>query len=145
MVIVGADRVAMNGDVANKIGTYGLAVLARHHGVPFYVALPRSTFDPGARTGADIPIEERSDGEIRELPPRRLVPEDAQVWNPAFDLTPEHLVTAFITDAGILRPPFSVSIRRALAGSGADRGHPTRKPDSTLSGESAIQIKEPPA
>jgi methylthioribose-1-phosphate isomerase len=114
LVITGTDRVAANGDVANKIGTYGVAVLAREHGIPFYVASPRSTFDPRAKSGAEIPIEERDGGEIRGEGERRIVPPEVQVWNPAFDVTPAHLVTAFITDGGILRPPYDVAIARLL-------------------------------
>ncbi len=114
LILVGADRVAANGDVANKIGTYGLAVLARHHGIPFYVALPRSTFDPATPTGSEIPIEERDPSEIVLFGGIRTAPEGVPAWNPAFDLTPAHLVTAFITDGGILRPPFLASIRRLL-------------------------------
>jgi methylthioribose-1-phosphate isomerase len=114
LVLVGADRVAANGDVANKIGTYGLAVTARHHGIPFYVALPRSTFDSALPGGEWIPIEERDPSEVAEVAGRRIVPEDGRAWNPAFDVTPSHLVTAFITDGGILRPPFEVSIAGLL-------------------------------
>lgn len=114
LVIVGADRVAANGDVANKIGTYGVAVLARHHGIPFYVALPRSTFDMQASEGRAIPIEERDPSEVARVGGKASVPAGAQIWNPAFDLTPAHLVTAFITDGGVLRPPFGPAIRRLL-------------------------------
>jgi methylthioribose-1-phosphate isomerase len=120
LVLVGADRVAANGDVANKIGTYSLAVLARHHGIPFFVALPRSTFDTSLTGGGSIPIEVRDPREVATLAGERVVPDGTPVWNPAFDVTPAHLVTAFITDVGVLRPPFSSSIARALghAGSG---------------------------
>jgi methylthioribose-1-phosphate isomerase len=126
LVIVGADRVAANGDVANKIGTYSLAVLAREHGLPFYVALPSSTFDPATRTGLEIPVEERSETELRGTPGQRAVPESAGVWNPAFDITPAHLVTAFLTPSGVVRPPFGPSIQaitRSFAGpaSGSER------------------------
>jgi len=114
LVIVGADRVAANGDVANKIGTYGVAVLARHHGIPFYVALPRSTFDLAVPDGERIPIEERDRAEVAGAADRAVVPDDVPVWNPAFDVTPAHMVTAFITDVGILRPPFGPAIRQAL-------------------------------
>jgi len=114
LVIVGADRIAANGDVANKIGTYPLAVLARHHGVPFYVAVPRSTFDSQAPDGASIPIEERDGAELRGAHGDGVVPKGAEVWNPAFDVTPAHLVTAIVTDGGILRPPYTVTIRRLL-------------------------------
>jgi len=114
LVMVGADRVAANGDVANKIGTYGVAVLARHHGIPFYVALPRSTFDPLASEGREIPIEERGPSEVGRIGGQKVVPPGVPVWNPAFDVTPAHLVTAFITDGGVLRPPFGTSIADLL-------------------------------
>ena len=100
-VIVGADRIARNGDVANKIGTYNLAVLAAHHGVPFYVAAPQSTFDAGIATGAEIPIEERSPTEVTEIGGQRLAPAGCKVFSPAFDVTPWGLITAIISDAGI--------------------------------------------
>ena len=122
LVLVGADRVAANGDVANKIGTYGLAVLARYHGVPFYVALPRSTFDPEAENGGEIPIEERAPSEIAGPKGKGTVPGDVSVWNPAFDVTPAHLITAFVTDGGVLRPPFGQAIADLLgAGSSPAR------------------------
>ncbi|HEY2956963.1 MAG TPA: S-methyl-5-thioribose-1-phosphate isomerase [Actinomycetota bacterium] len=114
-VLVGCDRVARNGDTANKVGTYALAVLARANGVPFYVVGPVSSFDPDAADGHAIRIEERAAAELRELAGTRLAPEEAEVWNPAFDLTPAALVTAFITDAGLLRPPYTTSIPEALA------------------------------
>lgn len=116
VVLVGADRIAANGDVANKIGTYALAVLARHHGLPFYVAAPRSTFDPSLDHGGGIEVEERDPGEVRGMAGRTTAPRDAEVWNPAFDVTPAHLVTAFLTDAGILRPPYRASIEAMLEG-----------------------------
>ncbi|MCJ7630505.1 MAG: S-methyl-5-thioribose-1-phosphate isomerase, partial [Longimicrobiales bacterium] len=119
LVIVGADRVAANGDVANKIGTYGIAVLARHHGIPFYVALPRTTFDPRASGGADIPIEERDPSEVGRWGGQEIVPPGVSVLNRAFDITPANLVTAFITDGGILRPPFRTAIA-GLLGTGSD-------------------------
>jgi methylthioribose-1-phosphate isomerase len=121
LVIVGADRVAANGDVANKIGTYGVAVSARHHGIPFYVALPRSTFDPEAPIGAHIPIELRDPRELGGGGDRPTVAPGATVWNPAFDVTPSHLVTAFITDGGVLRPPYQPAIG-GLLGVGGNRG-----------------------
>ncbi|MBV8170316.1 MAG: S-methyl-5-thioribose-1-phosphate isomerase [Candidatus Eremiobacteraeota bacterium] len=117
-VIVGADRIAANGDTANKIGTYALAVLAREHDIPFYVAAPRSTFDPDAQTGDDIPIEERSAGEVRAVQGVPIAPADAPVANPAFDVTPARYITAFITDAGVLAPPFDAAIA-ALGKAGA--------------------------
>jgi methylthioribose-1-phosphate isomerase len=106
-VIVGADRVAANGDVANKIGTLGVAIIARASGVPFYVAVPLSTIDFATPTGADIPIEERPADELTGFNDRRIVPETSRVYNPAFDVTPAEYVTAFITDRGIVRPPFA--------------------------------------
>ncbi len=110
LVIVGADRIARNGDTANKIGTYGLAVLAAHHGIPFYVAAPASTFDFTLSGGNGIPIEERSPDEVTEFAGRRVAPEGAAVYNPAFDVTPAHLIAAFVTEAGILRPPYEESL-----------------------------------
>lgn len=110
LAIVGADRIVGNGDVANKIGTYALAVLAAHHGIPFYVAAPRSTFDLSLRSGAAIPIEERSADEVVAFAGVRAAPEDVVVYNPAFDVTPGHLVTAFVTEYGVLRPPYVDSI-----------------------------------
>jgi methylthioribose-1-phosphate isomerase len=112
-VIVGCDRVAANGDTANKIGTYSLAVLALENKLPFYVAGPLSTFDLATTTGAGIVIEERSAAEVRRLGPVITAP-DVPVWNPAFDVTPAEYVSAFITDAGVLRPPFEASIAAAL-------------------------------
>jgi methylthioribose-1-phosphate isomerase len=103
-VIVGADRIAANGDVANKIGTYSLALAANAHGIPFYVAAPRTTFDSATPTGAEIPIEERRDEEVRGFQGQVTTPAAVNVWNPAFDVTPANLVTAFITDAGVLQP-----------------------------------------
>lgn len=114
-VITGADRVAANGDAANKIGTYPLAVLANRHGVPFYVAAPASTFDPDTPDGEGIVIEERDPGEVHDFRGARTTPEGAGAWNPAFDVTPNELVTAFITEYGILRPPFSKSLAPVLA------------------------------
>jgi len=135
LVLVGADRVAANGDVANKIGTYGLAVLARHHGIPFYVALPRTTFDPSLQGGGAIPIEARDSSEVLGMAGRRIAPEGAKAWNPAFDVTPAHLVTAFITDEGILRPPYRASIARVLAGT-AWAAEPPPGPDPAPNGGS---------
>jgi methylthioribose-1-phosphate isomerase len=114
-VLVGCDRVAANGDTANKIGTYTLAVLARANRIPFYVVGPLSSFDPQAASGAAIEIEQRPAAEVAIVAGARLAPEGAGVWNPAFDVTPAELVTAFITDAGVLRPPFGPSIAAALS------------------------------
>ncbi len=106
LVVTGADRIAANGDTANKIGTYGLAVLARHHGVPFYVAAPFSTIDPAVASGAGIPIEERDGAEVRALGERATAPEASPVYNPAFDVTPAALITAIITERGVFRSPY---------------------------------------
>ena len=105
MVIVGADRIAANGDAANKIGTYGVAVLAKHHGIPVCVAAPSSTFDPALETGAGIPIEQRSAEEITMGFGRRTVPLGVDVYNPAFDVTPAELIHALITERGVIRNP----------------------------------------
>lgn len=103
MVITGADRIALNGDTANKIGTYSLAVLARCHNVDFYVAAPLSTFDPAITTGKEIPVEERPPGEVRRMGNTDIAPPDTPVYNPAFDITPSRLIKGFITEKGILR------------------------------------------
>jgi methylthioribose-1-phosphate isomerase len=116
-VIVGADRIAANGDVANKIGTYTLAVLAMENGIPFYVAAPVSTIDLSLSSGADIPIEERSAEEVTHVQGIRIAPEGVAVANPAFDVTPHCYVTAIITEKGIYREPYEERLRRA-AGSG---------------------------
>ena len=102
-VVVGADRIARNGDTANKIGTYGVAIAAAHHGIPFYVAAPRSTFDFSIASGDEIPIEERAPDEVR------IAANDA-VYNPAFDVTPGRLITGFITEYGVLAPPYADSV-----------------------------------
>ena len=106
LVVTGADRIARNGDTANKIGTYGVAVLARHHGVPFYVAAPWSTIDPAIETGASIVIEERDAAEVRGVAGRQTAPSASPVWNPAFDVTPAELIAAIITERGVHRPPY---------------------------------------
>lgn len=106
MVIVGADRITRNGDTANKIGTYGLAILAKEQGIPFYVAAPYSTIDLETSSGEGIPVEERSRKEIEFLDGKRVVPAGADIYNPAFDVTPRRYVTAYITEKGVLRPPF---------------------------------------
>jgi methylthioribose-1-phosphate isomerase len=112
LVIVGADRIAANGDVANKIGTYTVAVLAKEHGLPFYVAAPTSTIDLNTPDGAHIPIEERNEREITHLGSSRLTPEGARIRNPAFDVTPHRYIAGIITEIGVLRPPYSESLRR---------------------------------
>ena len=111
LVIVGADRIAANGDAANKIGTYPLAVLARAHGIPFYVAAPLSTIDLSLGSGDEIPIEERNPEEILSLRGVRIAEEGVDVYNPAFDVTPASLVTAIITEAGGARPPLDSALR----------------------------------
>ncbi|WP_145036931.1 S-methyl-5-thioribose-1-phosphate isomerase [Paenibacillus sp. Y412MC10] len=110
-VIVGTDRVAANGDVANKIGTYGVAVLAKAHGIPFYVACPLSTIDLNTKTGADIPIEERPAEEITEGFGKRTAPQGVKVYNPAFDITPNEYVTAIITEKGVVQAPYEESLK----------------------------------
>ena len=114
LVVVGADRVAANGDVANKIGTYSLAVLAAHHGVPFYVAAPTSTIDLATPTGAAIPVEERSPDEVHRVGSSRLSPPGVAALNRAFDVTPATLVTAIITELGVAHPPYEKSLRRLV-------------------------------
>jgi methylthioribose-1-phosphate isomerase len=110
LVVVGADRIAANGDVANKIGTYAVAVLAKEHGIPFYVAAPLSTIDLDTPDGGGIPIEERNDREVTHVGAARLTPEGARIRNPAFDVTPARYVTAIITEHGIARPPYEESL-----------------------------------
>jgi methylthioribose-1-phosphate isomerase len=110
LVVVGADRIAANGDVANKIGTYSVAVLAREHGIPFYVAAPLSTVDLGTPDGSGIPIEERNAREVTHVGTNRLTPDGAQIRNPAFDVTPAKYVTAIITERGVARAPFQESL-----------------------------------
>jgi methylthioribose-1-phosphate isomerase len=111
-VVVGADRIAANGDVANKIGTYTVAVLAKENGVPFYVAAPLSTVDLGAASGEAIPIEQRPGEEVTSIQGVRIAPEGIAVKNPAFDVTPHEYVSAIITEAGVAQPPFTESLRR---------------------------------
>ena len=111
VVVVGADRIAANGDVVNKIGTYTVAVLASEHGVPFYVAAPVSTIDLSTPDGSGIPIEERNEREVSHVGGKRMAPEGARIWNPAFDVTPHTLVTGIITERGICRPPFTESLK----------------------------------
>jgi methylthioribose-1-phosphate isomerase len=113
-VIAGADRIAANGDTANKIGTYGLAVLAHHHHIPFYIAAPLSTFDRDIKTGQDIPIEQRHPDEVRQLAGKIITVPEVKVFNPAFDVTPGPLITAFITEKGIVRPCYETTIPNIL-------------------------------
>ncbi len=113
-VVVGADRIAANGDVANKIGTYGVAILAKEHGIPFYVAAPFSTVDLNTPDGSGIPIEQRSAREVTHMAGKQIAPDGVGVENPAFDVTPHQYVTAIITERGVVRPPYAESLR-ALA------------------------------
>jgi methylthioribose-1-phosphate isomerase len=116
LVVVGADRIAANGDVANKIGTYTVAVLAKEHGIPFYVAAPLSTVDLNTPDGSRIPIEERNEREVTHVGANRVTPEGAQIRNPAFDVTPAQYVTAIITERGIARAPFAESLPQLFEG-----------------------------
>lgn len=114
-IFVGADRVALNGDAANKIGTYSLAVLARYHKIPFYIVAPFSTFDLNLTTGRDIPIEQRKDDEVRKvLNKLYIAPKKARCYNPAFDVTPNKLITAIVTDKGIIFPPYKKNIKKVI-------------------------------
>ncbi len=115
-IIVGADRIAANGDVANKIGTYGLSVLAKEHGVPFYVAAPASTFDLSIESGDDIPIEQRDPAEVTRWGGRQIAPDGVDVYNPAFDVTPAANVTAIITEKGVIHAPDKDKIASLLGG-----------------------------
>jgi len=126
VVVVGADRVAANGDVANKIGTYSLAVLAAHHGVPFYVAAPTSTIDLATPDGAAIPVEERSPDEVRRVGAAALAPPGVAALNRAFDVTPADLVTAIVTELGVAHPPYGKSLRRLVEA--APHRRPLRTP-----------------
>jgi methylthioribose-1-phosphate isomerase len=113
-VIVGTDRVAANGDVANKIGTLGVAVLAKHFGIPFYVAAPTSSIDLSLPTGKQIPIEERDGREVSQGLGKQTAPDGVEVYNPAFDVTPAELVTAIITEKGVVRPPYGERLRKVV-------------------------------
>ena len=113
MVVVGADRIAANGDTANKIGTYTVAVLAREHKIPFYVAAPVSTIDLATPDGSTIPIEERAEREVTHIGSSRLTPEGARIRNLAFDVTPHRYITGIITERGIFEAPYTESLKRA--------------------------------
>ena len=115
VVITGADRIAANGDAANKIGTYGVAILAKHHGIPFYVAAPSSTFDMSLATGKDIPIEQREPVEIIQGFGKRTAPEDVQTYNPAFDVTPNDLIAGIITERGMIQPVSTETVKAVIA------------------------------
>jgi methylthioribose-1-phosphate isomerase len=114
LVVVGADRIAANGDTANKVGTYAVAVLAREHQIPFYVAAPLTTIDLSTARGDSIPIEERNAREVTHVGGAQLAPDGALVWNPAFDVTPHHLIAGIITERGIVRPPYVETLKRVV-------------------------------
>lgn len=121
-VFAGCDRVAANGDTCNKIGTSGVAILARHYGIPFYVCAPTSTLDMDMKSGGDIPIEERPAHEVTEMwYQKRMAPEGVRVYNPAFDVTEHELVTAFVTEYGIVRPPYGEGLQRLFKQKAASR------------------------
>ncbi|GAG32119.1 unnamed protein product, partial [marine sediment metagenome] len=117
-VIVGADRIASNGDTANKIGTYSLAVLAKENGIPFYVAAPTTTIDRSLASGDEIPIEQRSPNEITHIQGVSIAPEGIDVANPAFDVTPHRYITAIITERGIIREPYGEGMRKLISTEG---------------------------
>jgi len=114
LVVVGADRIASNGDTANKIGTYTVAIAAKYHNIPFYIAAPLSTIDTNIKTGAEIPIEERSHDEVTHINGKRICAEDINIINPGFDVTPNELITGIITEVGILKPDYKNSIAAAF-------------------------------
>jgi methylthioribose-1-phosphate isomerase len=122
LIIVGADRVAANGDIANKIGTYSLAVLAGENGIPFYVAAPLSTIDCEAKSGDDIPIEERAGDEVVAFGGVMIAPKGMRVFNPAFDVTPHSYISAIVTDAGVVRAPFQEGIAEMMSGKNEGTG-----------------------
>lgn len=115
-IFVGADRIAANGDAANKIGTYSLAVLAKYHRIPFYIVAPLSTFDFNLKAGKDIPIEERDGDEVRAILGKRIAPDKVKVYNPAFDVTPNELITAIVNEKGIFRRPYDKNLKKLKAG-----------------------------
>jgi methylthioribose-1-phosphate isomerase len=111
-VITGADRIAANGDAANKIGTYSLSILAREHGIPFYIAAPSSTFDLNIKSGDQIPIEQRAADEVRFLGDERITPDGVEIYNPAFDVTPAENITAIINEKGVIHKPTAQRIKK---------------------------------
>lgn len=116
LVVVGADRIASNGDTANKIGTYTVAIAAKYHNIPFYIAAPLSTIDTNIKTGAEIPIEERDHEEVTHINGKRICAEGVNIINPGFDVTPNELITGIITEVGILKPDYKTSIAKAFRG-----------------------------
>lgn len=119
-IVVGADRIAANGDVANKIGTYSLAVLAKENGIPFYVAAPTSTVDLGLASGSEIPIEERSPDEVTQIRGHQIAPLATEAWNPAFDVTPSRYVAAIVTENGVARAPYVPALHALVTGESKD-------------------------
>ncbi|MBM3251658.1 MAG: S-methyl-5-thioribose-1-phosphate isomerase, partial [Candidatus Omnitrophica bacterium] len=113
-ILVGADRIASNGDAANKIGTYNLAVLAKYHNIPFYVVAPSSSFDLKLKTGKQIPIEQRKEEEVSRINNKRIAAIGIKVYNPAFDVTPHRLISLIVSEKGIIRPPFKRNIIKIL-------------------------------
>jgi methylthioribose-1-phosphate isomerase len=136
--VVGADRIAANGDVANKIGTYTHAVLAKRHGIPFYVAAPISTIDLACPDGDAIPIENRDAREVTHIGGRQMAPSGIRVANPAFDVTPHQLIRAIITERGVARPPFRTSLRRLVLGAATDTRGGTRACKTSRNGRSRM-------
>lgn len=116
LVVVGADRIASNGDTANKIGTYTVAIAAKYHNIPFYIAAPLSTIDTNIKTGAEIPIEERSHDEVTHINGKSICAEGVKIINPGFDVTPHELITGIITEVGILKPDYNESIKKVFGG-----------------------------
>jgi len=131
-IIVGADRIVANGDVANKIGTYSLAVLAKAHNIPFYVAAPTSTIDFNLNSGDDIPIEQRDPSEVTMIAGQQVAPEGVTAAHPAFDVTPHELVTAIITEQGIVEPPYLDSLGRLVQALRTPHEHDDAEPDSSM-------------
>ena len=129
-ILVGADRIAANGDTANKIGTYPLAVLAARHGVPFYFVAPTATLDAATPNGAAITVEMRGAGEVTGFAGRRVAPAGTAALNPAFDVTPAELITAIVTETGVLRPPYEPAIARSIAD--REARHPAPAPSSRV-------------
>jgi methylthioribose-1-phosphate isomerase len=144
-VLVGADRIAANGDTANKVGTYPLAVLAARHEVPFYVVAPTATLDGEVADGAGIPIERRSASEVTSFGGRRLGPVGASALNPAFDVTPAELIGGIVTEAGVLRSPYGPAVADAIAWRDARRPAPSPGPDGPAEPSSPAATADPPA
>jgi len=143
LVVVGADRIAANGDVANKIGTYGVAVLAKEHGIPFYVAAPLSTIDLNTADGSGIPIEERNDREVTHVGSYRVTPVGARIRNPAFDVTPAKYVTAIVTEQGIARAPYDASLAALVRGATASPREAGQ--GDAVEAERQVSSAEPPS